>query len=166
MKSFYKTISSPVGELTLVCSNGSLLAVLWEDETPAQAGAGEPDRADDDPILLEAARQLGEYFSGRRQNFTLPLPKTLPGTPFQRRVWNALRRIPYGQTSSYGELARRIGSPAASRAVGGACGKNPLPIIIPCHRVIGQSGGLTGFGGGLETKRCLLALEKSPLKKG
>jgi methylated-DNA-[protein]-cysteine S-methyltransferase len=166
MKSFYKTIPSPVGKLTLVCTAEGLTAILWENEPPAQAGAGEAERADDHPILLEAAGQLGEYFSGRRQEFTLPVPETLPGTPFQRRVWSAMRLIPYGQTLSYGEIARRIGSPAACRAVGGASGKNPLPIVIPCHRVIGQSGRLTGFGGGLDTKRRLLALENPPEKGG
>jgi methylated-DNA-[protein]-cysteine S-methyltransferase len=166
MQSFYKTVSSPVGELTLVCSAGSLLAVLWEDEPLDQTGVGESEPGNDHPLLLEAAKQLGGYFAGKRRRFDLPLPETLPGTPFQRRVWSAMRLIPYGQTLSYGELAHRIGSPAACRAVGGACGKNPLPIIIPCHRVIGQSGGLTGFGGGLEKKRYLLALEKSPLKRG
>jgi len=155
-----------VGKLTLVCAEKELTAILWENEPPDRAGAEEPEPADENPILLEAAGQIAEYFAGRRQRFTLPIPETLRGTPFQRRVWSALRQIPYGQTLSYGELARRIGSPAASRAVGGACGKNPLPILIPCHRVIGQSGKLTGFGGGLEAKLRLLELEESILAKG
>lgn len=106
-----------------------------------------------------AITQLREYFAGRRRGFDLPLAPA--GTDFQRRVWRALTTIAYGETISYGELARRIGNPRASRAVGLANGANPLPIIVPCHRVIGASGALTGFGGGLPIKRTLLALEKA-----
>jgi methylated-DNA-[protein]-cysteine S-methyltransferase len=108
-------------------------------------------------VFSEAIAQLEEYFAGERRDFSLPLP--LEGTPFQTTVWSALRTIPYGATVSYGELARRIGRPSASRAVGAANGANPLPIILPCHRVIGADRSLTGFGGGLETKRFLLAFE-------
>lgn len=112
------------------------------------------------PLLAAACRQLHEYFAGQRQQFTLPLAPQ--GTKFQQTVWQALRTIPYGQTWSYGQLARQIGKPGASRAVGAANGRNPIPIIIPCHRVIGADGSLTGFGGGLPTKIALLQLEASP----
>lgn len=166
MKLFFKTLSSPVGNLTLVCAGDALVAIRWETEPTDRTGNGKSEPADGHPILCEAAGQLGEYFAGRRRQFDLPLPEELPGTPFQRRVWRVMSLIPYGQTLSYGELARRVGSPAACRAVGGACGKNPLPIVIPCHRIIGQSGKLTGFGGGLDTKRYLLALETPRPKKG
>lgn len=108
-------------------------------------------------ILAAACNQLREYFAGRRNQFDLPLAPQ--GTAFQLRVWTELRRIPYGQTISYGELARRVGLPRAARAVGAANGANPIPIIVPCHRVIGANGRLTGFGGGLATKAELLALE-------
>jgi len=111
--------------------------------------------------VAEAGRQLREYFEGRRQEFDLPLAPE--GTTFQRAVWRCLQEIPYGETISYGELARRVGNPAASRAVGAANGRNPIPIVIPCHRVIGASGKLTGFGGGLPIKEALLALEARQL---
>lgn len=118
-------------------------------------GAGEP--APDDPVLQQAMAELREYFRGEREEFTVPLaPK---GTPFQQRVWAELVKIPYGTTISYGELARRIGQPTASRAVGLANGQNPLSIIVPCHRVIGSTGKLTGYGGGIENKKLLLQLE-------
>jgi O-6-methylguanine DNA methyltransferase len=111
-----------------------------------------------DPARCAAvARELAEYFAGRRREFTLVVDP--PGTPFQREVWGELARIPYGATLSYGELARRIGHPAASRAVGAANGANPIPVVLPCHRVIGSDGSLTGYGGGLPIKRALLALE-------
>jgi len=111
-----------------------------------------------DPVRCTAvARQLADYFAGRRQDFDLPVDP--PGTPFQRQVWAELARIPYGRTVSYGELARRVGRPAAARAVGAANGANPVPIVLPCHRVIGADGSLTGYGGGLPIKRALLALE-------
>jgi methylated-DNA-[protein]-cysteine S-methyltransferase len=113
----------------------------------------------DASAFTEAVEQLQEYFAGKRQRFSLQLAPE--GTPFQLRVWQELRNIPYGETISYGELARRIGKPNASRAVGTANGRNPLSIVVPCHRVIGANGTLTGFGGGLENKRTLLALERS-----
>jgi methylated-DNA-[protein]-cysteine S-methyltransferase len=110
----------------------------------------------------DARTQLAEYFAGRRRRFELPL--AMDGTPFQRRVWQALREIPYGRTTTYGELARRIGrSPSASRAVGTANGRNPIAVVVPCHRVVGADGSLTGFGGGLERKRLLLELEAAAL---
>ena len=111
--------------------------------------------------IAEAVRQLREYFAGKRSDFELPLAPE--GTAFQRSVWGKLREIPYGETISYGELARRVGNPKASRAVGSANGKNPIPIVIPCHRVIAGDGGLGGFGGGLPTKEALLALEAKQL---
>ena len=118
-----------------------------------EGGARDPSAA-----LGEARRQLTEYFAGARRAFDLPLAAS--GTPFQRRVWEALRRIPYGETISYGELARRIGKPTASRAVGAANGRNPIAIVVPCHRVIGADGTLIGYGGGLPVKEALLALER------
>jgi methylated-DNA-[protein]-cysteine S-methyltransferase len=115
------------------------------------------ERRDDTPPLDEARRQLEAYFAGELREFDLPLAPE--GSEFQLRVWEQLRAIPYGETISYGELARRVGDPAAARAVGLANGRNPLPVIVPCHRVIGADGALTGFGGGLERKRRLLELE-------
>jgi len=111
------------------------------------------------PLIKKAARQFGEYFDGKRKSFNLPL--CLRGTDFQIKVWNALQRIPYGKTISYGELAAIIGNPKASRAVGMANNRNPIPIIVPCHRVIGHDGSLTGYAGGLKLKRLLLELEKN-----
>jgi len=127
------------------------LAERLEARHRGQAIAWEPARC------AAVARQLAEYFAGRRREFALTLDP--PGTPFQRDVWGELARIPYGATVSYGELARRVGRPAASRAVGAANGANPIPIVLPCHRVIGANGSLTGYGGGLPIKRALLALE-------
>lgn len=163
MKGLYKQMSSPVGKLTLVASAGRLVAISWEDQPPKPAGIEELEPGSRDPVLVEAVRQLKEYFAGKRQHFDVPIPKTLPGTAFQNRVWRAMCAIPYGKTASYGQIARRIGSPSACRAVGAACGRNPLPIVIPCHRVIGQSGSLTGFGGGLARKHTLLDLERPAL---
>lgn len=110
------------------------------------------------PVLVQAAAQLAEYFAGQRQSFTIPLAPR--GTPFQQEVWRALCAIPYGQTRSYGQLAAALGRPSAARAVGGACRRNPIWLMIPCHRVVGASGSLTGYAGGLERKKALLALEQ------
>ena len=155
----HTTMSSPVGTLTLVATDEGLAGILWENDwpnrTPVEIGA----RADSHPVLMETERQLNEYFSGRRKEFALTLD--VDGTPFQRRVWNALRTIPFGETRSYGEIATQIGNPAAMRAVGAANGRNPVSIVVPCHRVIGSTGKLTGFGGGLEAKAQLLELEGS-----
>jgi methylated-DNA-[protein]-cysteine S-methyltransferase len=157
MPLFYKEMSSPVGKLKLVASANALVAVLWEtekaDEIKFDSATLDPSHA----ILLESERQLGEYFAGARTQFALPLE--LRGSEFQIKVWRALTEIPFGQTRSYFDLAKAIGSPKACRAVGAANGKNRLPIVIPCHRVIGADGTLTGFGGGLERKATLLALE-------
>jgi methylated-DNA-[protein]-cysteine S-methyltransferase len=151
------SIDSPIGELTLA-SDGEALTGLYMTEQrhrPALPDAG----ARDDAVLAAARRQLAEYFAGERREFELPLRPA--GTEFQRSVWAALREIPYGETAGYGELARRLGRPSAARAVGLANGRNPLAIVVPCHRVIGAAGALTGYGGGLERKRYLLELERA-----
>ena len=154
-----KTMESPVGRMTLVASQRGLAAVLWEKEDPNHELPENIVLDDNDPVLLEAENQLKEYFNRERTIFTLDLDFT--GTEFQKKVWNALLTIPYGETRSYGEIARQIGSPNSSRAVGAASGKNPISIVAPCHRVIGSSGKLVGFGGGLENKALLLDLERS-----
>jgi methylated-DNA-[protein]-cysteine S-methyltransferase len=144
-------IESPVGPLLLVARDGAL-AQLWMTPFPVPEG-GRP--ADGDAAVLDAAeRQLAEYFGGRRTAFDLPL--TLEGTAFQRRVWDELLAIPFGERISYGELARRVGRPGSARAVGLANGRNPASIIVPCHRVVGSDGTLTGYGGGLDRKAWLL----------
>ena len=152
-----KVIDSPVGPLGLVASEAGLAAILWKDDDPQRVPLANVVRSDNDPILLEAERQLAQYFAGERTEFSLPLD--FAGTDFQRRVWQALLTIPYGETRTYAEIAQQIGSPAAVRAVGAANGRNPISIIAPCHRVIGSSGELRGFAGGLETKAWLLGLE-------
>jgi methylated-DNA-[protein]-cysteine S-methyltransferase len=152
-----KDHDSPVGKLRLVASDAGLAAILWENDNPTRVRLGEPIARDDHPVLLEAERQLREYFDGRRTKFDLQLD--FSGTEFQKRVWSALLTIPYGETRSYAQIARQIGRPEAVRAVGAANGKNPLSIVAPCHRVIGSSGALTGFAGGLETKAFLLEHE-------
>jgi methylated-DNA-[protein]-cysteine S-methyltransferase len=157
MTLFYKEIKSPVGKLKLVASSKALVAVLWEQERPNRVKLGTMNLDPQHPILIEAERQLSEYLAGERIDFDLPLQ--LDGTEFQKRVWQALREIPFGKTKSYLDLARAVGSPEASRAVGAANGKNPLSIVVPCHRVVGADGALTGFAGGLETKAALLAFE-------
>ena len=160
MKLFYKEIESPVGKLKLVASTKALVAVLWEQERPNRVKLDISKLDPRHPILLETERQLMEYFAGRRTEFELPLEPC--GTEFQVKVWRALREVPFGETRSYLDLARAVGSSKASRAVGVANGKNPLSIIVPCHRVVGSDGSLTGFAGGLETKAKLLALEAKP----
>ncbi len=154
--SVYTHVDSPIGRL-LLCSDGTVLTGLHMDvaDCPVPGEAWTED-AGAGP-LPEVARQLDQYFAGQRREFDLPL--RLHGTPFQRRVWQALVEIPYGVTWSYGELARRIDQPSASRAVGLANGRNPISILVPCHRVIGADGTLTGYGGGLERKQWLLAHE-------
>ena len=149
---------TPVGPLTLVADGEALVAVWMEDQRhhPGELTYG-VSAAAHDPVLTRAAAQLEEYFAGERTAFDLPL--AAEGTDFQRRVWAELERIAYGETVSYGELARRLGNPTGSRAVGLANGRNPLGIVVPCHRVVGSSGDLTGYGGGLSRKRLLLDLE-------
>jgi len=157
MSYFYKTMKSPVGELTLVAGDKGLAAVLWENDDPDRVRIGTPERNDDHPVLLEAERQLNEYFAGRLERFSLSLD--FAGTAFQMEVWEALLTIPFGETRSYAQIARQIGRPKAVRAVGAANGRNPISIIAPCHRVIGANGKLTGFAGGLEAKALLLGIE-------
>ena len=143
-----RTIETPLGRL-LLCADADALTEIRFDAKKV--------RTDASPVLEQAERELKEYFAGERKVFSVPV--CLKGTPFQMRVWNALRGIPYGETVSYGEVAHRIGNPRACRAVGMANHRNPIPIVIPCHRVIGADGGMTGYGGGLEIKRRLLELE-------
>ena len=157
MRLFYKEIESPVGKLKLVASANALVAVLWECEPPNRVKLDTAKLHPHQPILLETERQLAEYFSGGRTAFDLPLQPD--GSEFQKKVWQALREIPFGQTRSYLELAKAVGSSKAARAGGAANSKNPLSIIVPCHRVVGADGSLTGFAGGIATKAALLALE-------
>jgi methylated-DNA-[protein]-cysteine S-methyltransferase len=153
-------VDSPVGPLTLVAADGVLAGLYMTEQRHRPPGEvlGEPAEDPDGPPFAVASRQLSEYFEGERTEFDLEL--ALDGTAFQRRVWTALRNIPYGQTISYGQLADQIGQPSASRAVGLANGKNPIGIIVPCHRVVGADGSLTGYGGGIERKRFLLVHEQ------
>ncbi len=153
----YKMIDSPVGKLKLVASEEGLVAILWENDKPTRVRLEELVEDGGHAILLETERQLGEYFAGRRKTFSFTLD--MRGTSFQRNVWDALRAIPFGETRSYGQLAAQLGNAKAMRAVGAANGRTPISIIVPCHRVIGSSGKLTGFASGLETKARLLDLE-------
>lgn len=159
---FRRFLDSPVGRLTLIASGDGdascLAAILWENERPGRVRLAEARETASHPVLDLAARQLGEYFAGLRTAFDLPVCPD--GTGFQQAVWRALTSIPYGRTRSYSELASEIGRPEACRAVGAANGRNPLSIVVPCHRVIGKSGYLTGFAGGLATKAALLDLER------
>lgn len=151
----YRTVESPVGPLTLAGEGSTLMHLRMSDQTH------EPDRSEWMPAGADAfadvVEQLDAYFAGSLTEFDVDLE--LAGTEFQRRVWAALQTIPYGETRSYGQIAEQIGSPGASRAVGLANGRNPVGIIVPCHRVIGSGGGLTGYGGGIDRKRALLTLE-------
>ena len=151
----YTTLPSPVGRLTLLAAGDDLVG-LYFDNSPI-AATPRPEWVRDERRLRPAAAQLEEYFAGRRTRFDLSLAPR--GTPFQRAVWDELLRIPFGETTTYGEIARALGKPAASRAVGGANHHNPISIIIPCHRVIGADGTLTGYGGHVSRKRILLDLE-------
>jgi methylated-DNA-[protein]-cysteine S-methyltransferase len=153
----YKTMKSPVGELKLVASDKGLAAILWEHDNPQRVRLTPVSEDKNNPVLLEAERQLKDYFSGKRKSFSVKLD--FKGTEFQKKVWAALLTIPFGETRSYGQIAKQIQNPKAVRAVGAANGKNPISIIAPCHRVIGSTGKLTGFAGGLEAKARLLALE-------
>ena len=151
----YDVVLTPIGRL-IVASDGSAVAGTWMANASPDDDAWEEQRGHDQ-ILAEAREQLAAYFDGGLRTFTLPLAPN--GTDFQLRVWNALTKIPFGTTISYATLARRVRNPAAVRAVGAANGRNPIPIIVPCHRVIGSDGSLTGFGGGIERKRWLLEHE-------
>lgn len=154
---FYKTSKSPVGQLKLVASDRGLAAILWEKDDPKRVRLGPLTEDRNHPVLLETERQLNDYFAGKRKMFSVPFD--FVGTPFQKCVWQALMTIPFGKTPSYGEIARQIGRPKAARAVGAAIGRNPISIMVPCHRVIGSNGKLTGFAGGLGAKESLLRLE-------
>ncbi len=162
MGTCYQWIDSPTGELLLVADEYGLREVAFaEGRKPPRV---EPAWMCDDALLREPIRQLRAFFAGELRRFDLPLKPE--GTAFQLRVWDALREIPFGETRSYGELARRVGNPTASRAVGLANGANPIAIIVPCHRVIGSNGKLTGYGGGLENKRWLLDFEAQQMRLG
>ena len=154
----FTTIETPVGTLTLVASDVGLRAVLWPGDDPGRVRLGKTSDDATHPVLTAAAVQLDEYFRGERIEFELPLDPV--GTAFQRAAWDALRQIPYGTTISYGDQAARIGDRRKARAVGAANGRNPLWIVVPSHRVVGSSGSLTGFAGGVDTKAWLLAHER------
>ena len=156
-------IDSPIGPLLLTAQDDALTRV-WMSEQRHQATEPDPSWVRDDETFTDVARQLGEYFAGERTTFDVELAPA--GTPFQLEVWAALQTIPYGTTCSYGEIAEQIGRPGASRAVGLANGRNPISIIVPCHRVIGSTGTLTGYGGGLERKQWLLDLERGTSQLG
>jgi methylated-DNA-[protein]-cysteine S-methyltransferase len=156
---FTKTVRTPVGALKLVASDRGLAAILWENDNPKRLRMGALVEDTDHPALKLAESQLTEYFAGKRKSFEIALDPA--GTDFQKRVWRALLEIPYGETRSYAQIANAVGNPKAVRAVGAANGKNPISIVAPCHRVIGTDGTLTGFAGGLETKRFLLSHEAS-----
>ncbi len=153
-------LDTPIGVLTLVASDTGLTHVLFDGQETADVGIDQPvPTAIDNPILASAASELDEYFAGTRRDFDLPLD--LRGTDFQIDAWTALASIPYGETVSYASQAETIGRPGAFRAVGSANGRNPIPIVLPCHRVIGSDGSLTGFGGGLDVKKRLLDHERA-----
>lgn len=140
-----------------MASDSGLAAILWENDNPRRVPVNLVAEVPDHPVLIETEKQLREYFAGQRQVFSVPLD--FGGTEFQNQVWQALLSIPFGETRTYTEIARQIGKPAAVRAVGAANGRNPISIIAPCHRVLGSTGNLTGFAGGLQAKAHLLALE-------
>jgi methylated-DNA-[protein]-cysteine S-methyltransferase len=152
-----KIIPSPVGRLRLVASDEGLVAILWDDDRPLPVHLADVVENPAHPTLLCAEKELDEYFSRKRTVFSVALD--MRGTYFQKQVWEALLAIPFGETRSYGQIANQLGNPKATRAVGAANGQNSIPIIVPCHRVIGANGKLTGFGGGLEIKDQLLSLE-------
>ena len=151
----YCYCQTPIGRLLLIGKNGLLEEIHFPNS--AESTIIEDNWHHDEEYFADVLQQLKEYFAGSRQNFDVKL--SLKGTDFQRQVWQELQRIPYGKTASYGDIAKRINNPKACRAVGAANGKNPIPIIIPCHRIIGNDGSLTGFGGGLKLKKTLLDLE-------
>lgn len=152
-----QTHDTPIGPISLIEDQGALVRLALPSEPiPVSIPAG------DSPLLQAAFAELNEYFAASRQEFSLPLRAV--GTPFQRAVWTELGKIPYHETRSYGEMAKRLRKPGAARAVGMACHRNPLPILIPCHRVVGADGHLTGFGGGIPMKKALLDLESGALR--
>jgi methylated-DNA-[protein]-cysteine S-methyltransferase len=156
--------ASPIGELVITASDSGLTGVWFPGKGEVTAVRPDDRRGSATAVLARACEQLAEYFARSRTTFDIPLDPA--GTPFQQRVWEALRAIPYGTTLSYSELARRLGDLRATRAVGAANGRNPIPIIVPCHRVVGANGALTGFGGGLDRKRWLLEHEGALMMLG
>ena len=155
------TLQSPVGSLTVVASDAGLRAILWPVEKPGRVSFEENVVVGSHEVLDATIEQLTAYFDGERTDFDLPLD--MVGTDFQQAVWRGLLEIPWGQTHSYGELATALGKPSASRAVGSATGRNPISVVVPCHRLVASSGKLTGFAGGLDAKRWLLDHESSKL---
>ena len=158
MTTLFTEMKSPLGTLLLTAENGSLIGVHFPGQKHDRPRQPHWQRADDEPVLAQARTQLAEYFAGRRTRFDLPLAAR--GTSFQQAVWRALLAVPFGGTSTYGAIAAAIRKPSAVRAVGSAIGANPIGIVVPCHRVIGRDGSLTGYAGGLERKAKLLALER------
>ena len=158
MQLVYMYMDSPVGALKLVAHDQALVAVMWDNEDHKRVRLAELIEDRQHPMLLRVEKQLEEYFAGQRQQFDLPLD--FQGTDFQQQVWQALLTIPYGEKRSYKDIAVQIGNEKAVRAVGAANGRNPISIIAPCHRVIGSSGALVGFAGGLDKKQILLSLEQ------
>ena len=158
MTTLYTEMKSPLGTLLLTAENGSLIGVHFPGQKHDRPRQPHWRRADDEPVLAQARTQLAEYFAGQRTRFDLPLDPR--GTSFQQAVWRALLAVPFGDTSTYGEIAAAIRRPSAVRAVGSAIGANPIGIVVPCHRIIGRDGSLTGYAGGLERKAKLLELER------
>ena len=158
MQLYFKEIETPVGRLKLVAHDQALVAVLWENESPNRVRVATLIEDQNHPVLLNTQQQLTEYFNQTRTIFDLALD--FQGTDFQKKVWQALLTIPFGETRSYKQIAEQIGNVKAVRAVGAANGKNPISIIAPCHRVVGANGKLVGFAGGLENKEILLKIEK------
>lgn len=154
----FSYLESPVGMLKLIANEKNLVAILWDNEKLNRVKLDQMEENNQHPILLKTAKELLEYFSGKRKTFSIPME--VQGTTFQKAVWEILNQIPYGETWSYKQVAELINNPKAVRAVGTAIGRNPVSIIIPCHRVIGTNGTLTGFAGGLDKKQTLLVLEK------
>ncbi|MCL1690114.1 cysteine methyltransferase [Elizabethkingia anophelis] len=156
-KLVYKDMPSPLGVIRLIASDMGLAAILWEGEGYKRTKLSAPERDDQNPILLKTEQQLTEYFAKARTVFDIPLD--FSGTEFQKKVWKALLDVPFGATTTYGELAKILGDTKAVRAVGGALNKNPISIIVPCHRIVGTSGNMVGFAGGIANKTILLNLE-------
>lgn len=153
----YKRVYSPVGVLKPVASERDLIAILWENGDPRRVRLGDLVGEPHHPLLVRTEKELSEYFARKRRTCSIPLE--MRGTRFQRQVWEFLLGIPFGETCTYGDIAKRLGNPAANRAAGGANRRNPISIVVPCHRVVGAAGNLTGFAGGLEAKTYLLKLE-------
>ena len=157
MKYFYTVMGTPVGDILLIADNKNLCSIYWPNQEPDKKKFLNLERKDHSKVLRTVVKQLYQYFEGKRVVFDLPIK--MVGTTFQRKVWDALTSIKFGETVSYRDIAKKVGNPKAVRAVGAAIGKNPISIIIPCHRVIGSNGKLTGFAGGVVAKELLLDLE-------